>query len=262
MSASVGATRAFLPTLRRLDSELALPLPERVSVLREIEADLEELTGSLVARGHGLDEARRMALEALVPAGSALGDLSLAHASTYDILTRRLGGPRLQLLERSALALATTGVIVLEAAALLAADLRFDPSPFLWPVLGLSGLLFATIAAKAFTLWIKRDHREPDRGLGAILVLCGLLVATGFGGAFVDFFLLVQSLERAPDVAMGPVLQWLRRDGALLSVTLLASMVGGLTWFILTQWLSALAAARRDVLGLRADNTMEIADHE
>jgi hypothetical protein len=255
VSATAGAPRPFLPTLRRLDRELALPLPERVSVLREIEADLEELTGSLVAGGYRVEDARRMALDALVPAGSALSDLRHAHASAYDLLTSRLGGTRLRVVERTALALATTGVIVFEAIALLGADLRYDPSPFLWPVLGLSGLLFAAVAGKAFTLWIKRDHREGDRGVAIILVICGLLLATGFAGAFIDFFLLVQALERSPDLAMGPVLQWLRRDGSLLSVTLLAAMVGGLTWFVLTQWLSALAAARRDVLGLRLDQT-------
>lgn len=250
----MGAPRAFLPTLRRLERELKIPLPERVRVLREIEADLEELTGSFVARGYRLEDARGMALEALVPAGKALGDLRSAHASTYDVLTRRLGGSRLRMLERTALVLVTAGVIVFEAAALLGADLRHDPSPFLWPVLGLSGLLFAAAATKAFTLWIKRDHLDTDRGVGIILVLCGLLMATGIGGAFVDFFLLAQTLERVPDAATDSVLRWLRRDGALLSVTLLAAMVGGLTWFVLTQWLSALAAARRDFLGLRLDH--------
>jgi hypothetical protein len=42
-------TRAFLPTLRRLDGELALPLPDRLSILQELEADLEQLTSNFVA---------------------------------------------------------------------------------------------------------------------------------------------------------------------------------------------------------------------
>lgn len=257
MNATAGASRAFLPTLRRLDRELALPLPERVSVLREIEADLEELTGSFVARGHRVEDARRMALEALVPAGSALNDLRSVHASIYDLLRSRVGSPRLRVLERTALALATIGVIVFEAIALLGANVSYDPSPFLWPVLCLGGVLFAAVITKAFALCVKRDAPEADRGVGVILVLCGLLLATGFAGTFIDFFLLVQTLERSPDAATVRVLQWLRRDGALLSVTLLSTMVGGLTWFVLTQWLSALAAARRDVLGLRLDTDKE-----
>ena len=36
----------------------------------------------------------------------------------------------------------------------------------------------------------------------------------------------------------------------LLAVAILVAAAGGLTWFVLTQWLSAVKAAHRDVLGL------------
>lgn len=252
---SAGPTSEFLPTLRRLDGELALPLPDRVSILRELAADLEQLTSRLVAQGHLLEDARMVAMDALVPEGSTLSELSRVHAPAYAQITRRLSPPRLRVLERTALAVATTGVLAFEALTLLGTDLRRDPSPFLWPVLCVGALLFAVVATQAFALWIKREQRSPEHGVGAILAISGLVLAVGFGGAFIDFFLLVQRLERTPEPAMGLLLDWLRRDGTLMSVTILVAMVGGLTWFILTQWLGALAAARHEVLGLRLNTT-------
>ena len=37
------AARAFLSTLRRLDRDLTIPVPDRLRILRELEFDLEEL---------------------------------------------------------------------------------------------------------------------------------------------------------------------------------------------------------------------------
>jgi hypothetical protein len=249
---STEAVRPFLPTLRRLDGELALPLPNRVEMLRELEADLEELTRSLVDQGHPIDEAREMALETLVPDRSSLGELRRLHAPPYARLTHRLGEARVRLIERSTLAAAALVVMVVEAATLLGTGVGRDPSPFLWPVLALSGVLFAAIVAKAFTLWIKKDHGRVRVGVGAILILSGAVLAVGFGGALADLYRLAAILERIPEDAGTLVLRWATRDAAVVSVAMLASMAGGLTWFVLTQWLSAVESARAETLGLRA----------
>lgn len=254
MSASVSAPRAFLPTLRRLDTELAIPLPDRLGVLRELEADLEELTDSFVARGHDLEVAREMAREALVPDGTTLGELRRIHSSAYARLSQRFGGSRLRVIERSSLVLATTGVMVVEAVALMGADPSYDPSPLMWPLLWLSGVLFAAIAATAFSLWVKKDHVAAKPGPQAILGLSALVLTAGVVGATVDLYLLAGSIEAVPTDAASRLLHGLRRDGALLSVSMLASMSGGLAWFVFTQWLFALGAARADTLGLAPDH--------
>lgn len=248
---NTGTVRAFLPTLRRLDGELALPLPSRVDVLRELEADLEELTRSFVEQGQAIDDAHRMALETLVPDGRSLGELRRVHTPAYARLARRLGESRVRLIERSALAVATLGVMLFEGVALVRTGLGRDPSPFLWPVLGLSGLLFAAVVAKAFSLWVKKDHTRVRAGIGAILALSGAVLAAGFGGALADLYVLAGILERMPEEAGVLVLRWVTRDAAVVSVAILASMAGGLTWFVLTQWLSAVESARAEALGLR-----------
>lgn len=248
------ASRVFLPTLRKLDGQLAIPLRKRLAVLSELEADLEELTRSLVARGRPEEEARRMALEALVPDGTAMGELRRLHSSTYARLSQRFGRSRLRVIERTALVLVTTGVMTIEAAALMGADLSYDPSPFMWPLLWLTGLLFATIAATAFSLWIKKDHDAARPGTRTILGLSGLVLLSGVVGVTVDLYLLAQAVEALRGEQGALILRWLRRDGALLSVSMLASMAGGLAWFVFTHWLYALGLARAEALGLGQDH--------
>ena len=244
------AVRAFLPDLREIERQLTVPIPERVRILQELEYDLEELRDRFVAQGLSTVEARTRALEALAPDARALRDLARLHEPLYRRLTGRVSSERLRVAERSALVVATTSVVLVQALALLRADLLRDPSPFLWPVLGLGAALFAAIAAKAFELWIKGDHSEPRRGLGGILFLSGATLVVGIGGVAVDLYRLFGILESAPELASAIVPLWLMRECALLSVAILLALMGALTWFVLTQWLSVTSFARRDALGL------------
>lgn len=247
---STGAVRVFLPTLKALERELPLPIPERVRILRELEFDLEALRATLEAEGHTPEEAQRRALEALVPAGSALAELELVHAPLYRILTEGLRQNRLRAIERSLLVAATVGVLAFSTTVLAGMDVLASPSPFLWVVLALGGALFAAIVAKAFRLWVKKDHRRPAEGLSVILTLSGTALMVGLGGALTDFYLLAASLEADPTDSIARTTAWLVRDAALLSISIVVALVGGSVWFILTQWLTAVTDARRDLLGL------------
>lgn len=252
---SPAVAREFLPALRKVETELAVPIPDRVRILRELEYDLEQLRGRLIEQGLSAEEARVRALEALVPDGQTLRELRRLHAPAYARIMGRLGEERLTLIERTALAVVTGSVLLVESLILLRADLLGDPSPFLWPVLGIGGALFAAIAAKVFGLWIKRDHSAPERGLGTVLGLAVATLVTGVVGACVDLFVLASTLETAPELAGSLGLRWMVRDAALLSVSILLSLAGGLIWFVLTQWLGVVAQARRDVLGLEGSQT-------
>ncbi len=243
------ATRAFLPTLRRLDRDLTLPVPDRLRILRELEFDLEALRGELEARGMPAKEARARALDALVPDGATLGELDRLHASHYQRLTRHFSPGRLRTVERSALALTTAAVLLAQTVVLLRADWLRNPSPFLWPVLGLGALLFAAIAAQSFKLWVKHDHQETDRNFRIILLLSGLTLATGIFGALADFFRLAEALEAEPGLAGSLFPEWLAGSCVLLSFSLLLALAGGLAWFIAAQWLAILAGARSELLG-------------
>jgi len=249
---SVRADRVFLPTLRALERELPLPIPERVRVLRELEFDLEELRSSLEAGGASHEEARARALEILAPDGRTMGELGRLHTPMYARLTRGLHGDVLRLIERGALAATGATVLVIEARLLLGVDLLAAPSPFLWVVLGLGALLFAQVAAKAFELWIRRDHRAPERGLGAILALTAAVVATALAGGFIELYGLLSELEAgsAPPAALA--FDWLVRSSGLLAVAVLIAMIGALSWFVMAHWLALVDGARRELLGIAA----------
>jgi hypothetical protein len=244
------AVRSFLPILREVERGLSVPIPERVRILRELEFDLEELRNRFMAQGLPAEEARIRALEALVPDGTALEELGRLHAPTYLRITRHMSEDRLRIMERSALGLSTISVLLGATLGLSRVDLLRDPSPFLWPVLGLGALLFMALIAKAFGLWIKGDHRRPDSGLGGILALAGATLATGTSGVLFDFYRLAEILERSPHLGEELVRQWLVSDSSLLLVSILIALAGGLFWFILTQWLTLVSGAHREVLGL------------
>lgn len=241
--------RTFLTTLREVDEELPVPVPDRVRILQELEHDLEGLRDHFLAEGLAADEARRRAVAALVPDAESLSALGRVHRPLYEQVTRHLPGSRLRLLERSILAAATVSVLIIEALALLRADMLTDPSPFLWPVLGLGAVMFAFIGGVAFRLWIKRDVGTSG-GAGGILVLAGVIPGVGIAGTLLDSYRLAARLERSPELAGSLALEWLIQDAGLLSISLGLAMAGGLAWFVITQWLAHIRSVHRRTLGV------------
>lgn len=242
--------RAFLPTLREVGRALSTPIPNRVRILRELEFDLEELYGELLSRGVPKDEARRRAIEALVPDRTVLHQLAHLHMPIYPRVTGGMSEARVRLMERSALVLATAFSLSVGAAALLRGDLLANPSPFLVPVLGLGALLVARILVKAFQLWVRGDHQEPARGLKTILGLSTATLAMAVTGTLVDSYRLAGRLEVAPQLAGELIPQWLVQAAALVSAAMVFALLGGLTWFVITQWMTLTATAYQEALGL------------
>ena len=240
---------AFQPALRGLDQDLTVPIPDRLRILRELEFDLEALSGELEARGMPPEQARARALDALVPDGATLRELDRLHTSHYRRLTRHFRPGRLRTIERSALALATVVVLLAEGFLLLRADWLRYASPFLWPVLGLGALLFAAIATLSFRLWVKRDHQDPAANFRVILLLSGLTLATGLFGALAGLFRLGGVLEAEPGLAGSLLPEWLAGSCVLLSFSLLLALAGGLAWFIPAHWLALVSGAHAELLG-------------
>jgi hypothetical protein len=235
---SVRTPTAPRSVFREISERLEAPLPQRTRFLRELSSDLEALTGRLVAEGHAPEEARRRAAAALVPDPITLADLGRVHASWYRRVTGRLSGRLLIRMERGTLVAAVLALIVTEARALLRLDLFADPSPFLIPVLAAGTLTVASAAAKAFELWVKRDHRRPRRGLGVILGLAGGTLALAFWGVLFDLFELATLLESSPELAGALVYPTVAREAALVSIAILFALTGALGWFFASRWIA------------------------
>lgn len=240
---------AFAPVLREVERDLTLPIPARVRILRELQADLEELMDRFVDDGHPPDRARTMALEALVPDPETIKTLGELHSPLYRRITRRMSTHRVRFVERSVLVCSTLTVLVLQGMTLFQADLLRRPSPFLIPVLLAGAGLFALVVWKAFRFWIKKDHLNPGSGLSVILAASCVSLSLGIIGIVFDFYWLAVILERSPELAGILVADWLVRDAALLSVAILIALMGGLAWFVMSQWLAWVSGARHELLG-------------
>jgi hypothetical protein len=251
---STGSGRAFIPVLRTVGDRLRLPLPVKTRILRELDADLEDLTTRLVHDGVALDEARRRAREALVPDQTSLEALVHLHEPLYRHLTRSFDADRLRRIERWALALATALVVVVSAIVLAGVDLVTMASPFQWPVMAVGWMMFALGAAKSFEIWIKGNHSAARRGLRVLPALAVVALAVGIGGAFIDLYTLAAMLETAPDRAVEEATAFLIRDAVLVATALLAALAGAFVWFALSQWLTHIEDQHRQVLGLDAHN--------
>jgi hypothetical protein len=246
---SARAERGFGAALRQVERGLSLPLPTRTRILGELSADLEALTERLVAEGFPALEARRRASETLVPDGPALEALTEVHAPLYERVTRSLSTSSVRRVERWTLWGATATVVLTGTLSLLRADLLTGASPFLWVVLALGAGLFAAVVAKAFQLWVKKDHRRPGRGLRAVVLLSAATIATGVAGVMTDLLLLAGRLESAPELAEKLTPLWLVRDAALLSVSIIIALSGALAWFVLHHWIALNQQAHDTLLG-------------
>ena len=246
---SAGAERAFAPLLQEIGRGLRMPLPTQTRILRELEADLQDLTARLIADGIEPAEARRRAEEALVPDSHAVTALGHIHATWYRRFTRRFPADRVLRYERHALLLCTAALLLVQGALLVGTDLLAYASPFLWPVLALGSMNLVLVVWKAFELWVKRDHTRMRRGLDAILGLAGASLLGGLCGVVLDLARLSGTLEASPELLGSILLFWLVRDAGLLTVSLLLALSGGLAWFVFRQWIVHVETAHQEVVG-------------
>ena len=235
----------------RLLAELRLPHPERARVVREVAADVVEMAGVLEARGMAPEEALRRAEETLLPAGPALEALERVHRPLYDHLTRRFPASRMRRWERTALVLLAVSGLVAALAGMARGNLLQAPSPFLLPVLALGVASVAAALAKAFQLFVKRDHATTRLRSGMGLVV-GLIASTGLmaaGGFLLDLWALTGAMEGGPGEPGALLLAFLGSASALLASSLVLVLLSGLLWFLLLQWIAGVEQTERE-LGL------------
>ncbi len=184
-----------------------------------------------------------------MPEEGALLELDRLHRSRRERWAQGLGAERLRMLERGALIVCLVVTLMVETWVLLQADLLSDPSPFLWPVLGLGAALLALIFLEAGTLWTTGSTSRLGHSL--VLAVVGLIVATSVVGALFDAYALAEMTTRVgPEVRLW-TLAWVAREAALLAVALVLALTGGLAWYLLENWHARLEGARQEVLGLQ-----------
>jgi hypothetical protein len=121
------------------------------------------------------------------------------------------------------------------------------------PVLVLGVLAVTAAGAKAFHLFVMREH-APGRlrtGLGAVPVLAGLTLLAAAAGFLVDLYVLAASMEAGPSDPGAMLLGFVARSSVLLACGLVLALLGALFWFLLLQWIAGVEQAEQE-LGLAA----------
>lgn len=241
---------SFEEELRGLAGRLDLPEPIRSRTLLELRSDLEAMAAALESRGVAEAEARRRALESLLPSPDAVRELRQVHRPLYQRLADRFSVRGRHRLERALLGLVAVAYLAGGLVTLAHLELLTAPSTFLWPVLVLSALIAAVGAGKLFELFVAGTHGAGlRRGLGILLALAATTLVIAFSGTVVDFYAAAGRLaDGAPQAPA--LLAWLRRDTALLAVALLAASVAGLIWLAAAVRIARSEQAEAAALGL------------
>lgn len=223
---------SFDAELRRLAGELDLPEPVRSRALLELRSDLEDMAAALEAQGVGGEEARRRALEVLLPGREAVAEWRQVHRPFYQRLVDRFSDRRRHRLERLLLAVVGATYLAGGVVALAGFDLLASPSPWLWPVLALSAVTVLVGVAKLFQLFVVGAHGRARlrRGLGLLLGLAGATLVVAFAGVAADLYAVAGRLQADASGQLAELLTWLRSEAVLLSAALVSASGGGLIW--------------------------------
>lgn len=236
--------------LRSVSDRLAVPLPAKTRLLEEIASDLRSLSSRFVSDGLTPEEARRRAAEALLPDDETLAWLDRIHASGYRRVTERWSAERLRLAERILLVCCFVALVLVEARAILAADVTRYASPFLWIVVAAGAAVATAVVWNGFTLWVKGEHARARRAMRALLALSAAPVGVALAGTWFDVFRLAALLQERPALADVMVVRTLIQDAAMLSIAILFALVGAVGWLVFTQWIAVQEHAHRRALNM------------
>ncbi len=227
----------FAHSLRQARENLRIPQPARSRLLLELAADMEALFEHY--RQEGLDEreAEARTRESFDLSPEALRQLADVHSPPVGRFLDHLSQQARGRWERGALALVLTPIVLLGIRLVRGGDLLRDAGPVVWPMLLVAFLVVGLGLIKFHQIYLKKDHdiRRLRRGLDGPLRLAGVQLALGFGGMYGDL-IRVYLQSRAEKALTIPYLaHWLLRNAALLSVAMMAALLGGLVWYLLAR---------------------------
>ncbi len=240
----------FAASLREVAAGADLAPSARLEVLEEVASDLDALYEELIAQGVPTVVARRRAEALLSPSAEALRALGTVHRPLPWRLAASLTGSGRRV-ERALLALSALFVLAVSLFAFARAGLLRDPSPFLWPLLGLAAGGALLTLAHALRLWLGGSPRPAlvrRRLRGLLLLPCASCLIAALGVSL--------ELWRAAGLIMGDValqrpalLAWLFRSVALGGCALLTVLAVGLAWLLLSTRVAVLERREEALLG-------------
>ena len=223
--------------LREVDARLDLPQPVKSRILLEMAADLRDMFDACVARGSSEEEAARRVEEDFLVTDEVIAELVRIHENPARRFMRGLSDRVRSRWERAAFAALLLFLVAFAGREAVSERFFTESSVFLWPVLGLSSLVAALSAAKAYSLWIRGDH-DPRRlrtGLGTILVIAGAELVVGFYGAAAESSFSAGKAARDAPNALYYLAEYLLRVCPMLMTSLFAVLFTAILWYLLSE---------------------------
>ena len=240
----------FATELREAAERLReVPEPTRSRILLELRGDLEDLSASLRADGLDEQEARDRAVGTLLPDPGAVADLAEVHRPLYQRLVDRFSVPTRNRVERALLAGLVVVVLAGGGGTLARLDLFTEPSGFLAPVLLVGAAGLALGLAKLSALFVTKEHgrRGLRRGMSLLPSAVSASLVLGLAGTTVDLYQAAGRIADDPAAAPRYAIEWIRRDVALLSVTLVLASLVALAWFLASIRIARIEQAEAEV---------------
>lgn len=167
--------------LARAERAIKVAPRHRLDLIEEVDADARALQDELERRGRSPAEARRAALQQLVPDGEALDQLEARHAPRLGRWARAAGAVDLAVRLGVGAAATLAGVA---AVTIAASGSSGATGALVWSQVVLAALLAANLAWAAAQLWIHGDLRSAQRRFlwarqGGLIVAAAALGSLG-----------------------------------------------------------------------------------
>lgn len=225
----------FSGVIRSTAAKLDLPQPAKSHVLLEMAADLEDLYAAYRQRGLDEDEAERKVAERFAASDDALLELTQVHRSVFRRWMDRFSAQAQTVWERIMLAVILLFVVAITGRPLISTEFFRNANGFVWSAISIFMLAAGIFVARAYQLYVKRDHRVRGlrRWLSTLLMLACAGLFNGVFGFFLTLQLTMMRIAANIDRAGVYFINWLVGSTATMVLSLLVAVLGALFWFVL-----------------------------
>jgi hypothetical protein len=198
-------------------------------------ADLEDMFDAYCRRGLDEADAELKVTERFDASDDALQELTRLHSSAFRRWMESFSAQARTLWERLMLVAILLFVALVTGRFLLSTTFFMDADRFVWPAILFVIVALGIFLAKAYQLYVKKDHRIRGlrRWLPTLLLLACAAPANALFGYFLTLYLTMSRIAGNVEMA-GPYLaEWLFGSTATMIFSLLVAILAALFWFIL-----------------------------
>ena len=241
--------KRFVRQLQSVEARLDLPQPLKARILLEIAADMEDLFIHYTESGLDTEEATSRVEEKMDITDESLQALIQVHKSGFQKLLDQVELETRSRWEKIILVFTILIVAALSMRTVIAIPMITRASHFVWPILGIGLIGLIVFIAKAYHLYIRKDHeiRTLRKGIPSLLFFAGVSFVVGILGYFLELFkagdhgylmdykiiFILTPHRMGSDVDLERLTTWMMQSSSMIMVSILVTISMAILWFIL-----------------------------